>query len=54
MYRGFILRQCNDGISYDILHKNLDGIGEHLIAIVGSHEKAKQWVDDWYQKYERQ
>lgn len=51
MYRGFILRICNDGVSYDILHKNFDGSGEHLIAIVGSYEKAKQWVDEWYRKY---
>ena len=51
MYRGFILRECNDGVSYDILHKNFDGSGEHLIAIVGSYEKAKQWVDEWYRKY---
>ena len=51
MYRGFILRICNDGVSCDILHKNFDGSGEHLIAIVGSYEKAKQWVDDWYKKY---
>ena len=51
MYRGFILRKCNDGISYDILHKNYDNNGEHLIAIVGSYEKAKQWVDEWYRKY---
>lgn len=51
MYRGFILRKCNDGVHYDILHKIIDGSGEHLIAIVGSYEKAKQWVDDWYRKY---
>ena len=53
MYRGFILRLCNDGVSYDILHENSNGSGEHLIAIVGSYEKAKQWVDEWYQKYGR-
>ena len=47
MYRGFILRKCNDGISYDILHSHSGG-GEHLIAIVGSYDKAKEWVDNWY------
>ena len=51
MYRVFILRECNDGVSYDILHKNFNDNGEHLIAIVGSYEKAKQWVDEWYRKY---
>ena len=51
MYRGFILRKCNDGVHYDILHENLDGCGEYLIAIVGSCEKAQQWVDEWYKKY---
>ena len=51
MYRGFILRKCNNGINYDILHKNSDGVGEHLIAIVSSYEDAKQWVDEWYKKY---
>ena len=51
MYRGFILRECNDGVSYDILHKNFNDNGEHLIVIVGSYEKAKQWVDEWYRKY---
>ena len=28
MYRGFILRECNDGVSYDILHENFDGSGD--------------------------
>ena len=51
MYRGFILRMCNDGVHCDILHENSNGVGEHLIAIVGSYEKAKQWVDEWHQKY---
>ena len=51
MYRVFILRICNNGVSCDILHENSNGSGEHLIAIVGSYDKAKQWVDDWYKKY---
>lgn len=50
MYRGFILRICNDGVSCDILHKNSDENGEHLIAIVDSYERAKRWVDDWCSK----
>lgn len=49
-YRGFILRKCNDGLHYDILHENSDKKGEHLIAIVGSFEKAKKWIDEWYEK----
>lgn len=43
-YRGFYLRVCNDGKSYDILSEP----NWYLIAIVGYLEKAKSWVDDWY------
>lgn len=50
-YREFILYKCNDGISYNIFHKNSDGNGEHLICTVGSFEKAKQWVDEWHKNF---
>ena len=49
-YREFILYKCNDGISYNIFHKNSDENREHLICTVGSFEKAKQWVDEWYKR----
>jgi len=47
-YRGFILRMCDDGKSYDIL----SDIETHyaLICIVGSHDKAVEWVDEWHEK----
>lgn len=48
MYRGFVLRMCNDGESFDILHEDTEGY--HLIAIVGSYDKAVKWVDEWYKK----
>lgn len=49
-YKGFILRPCRDKIHYDILRETRGG-GEHLIAIVGSCDEAKKWVDEWYRKH---
>lgn len=49
-YRGFYLRVCNDGKSYDILSEP----HWYLMAIVGSLDKAKQWVDDWHKEHENQ
>jgi len=48
VYKGFVLRPCNDGISYDILNAD----SWNLICIVGSLEKAIAWVDDWHGKWQ--
>ena len=47
VYKGFVLRPCNDCISYDILNAD----SWNLICIVGSLEKAMAWVDDWHRKW---
>ena len=50
-YRGFILRMCNDGKSYDILTDAKTHYA--LICIVGSHDRAVEWVDEWYKKNDK-
>ena len=50
MYRDFLLKMCNDGEHYDILHQDIESF--HLIAIVESYDKAIEWVDEWHKKYE--
>lgn len=47
-YRGFLLRQCNDGASIDILRETKNYY--LLIAIVGSYDAAIKWVDNWHKK----
>lgn len=48
-YKGFSLRTCDDGKSYDVLSPDFNN---RQMYIGASIEDAKLWVDQWHIKYD--